>query len=67
VGEIDCATSVQFTGNNQNKIVLAGQHLYNDHLNIALARFETTPDGSGPPPPPPPPGPRQIYLPAVLR
>lgn len=70
VGSFDCAYAVQFSDANRDKIVLAGTQVYNLDRSIALARFETTPDGTVPPPPPPPPPPGtdyQTFVPIILR
>jgi hypothetical protein len=70
IGSFDCAYGVQFSDANRDKIVLAGLQLYDLDRSIALARFETTPDGTIPPPPPPPPPPGSDYrtfVPIILR
>jgi hypothetical protein len=46
-GNFDCASGVQFTGNNKEKIVLAGQQNYDSLSNMALARFQTTASTTG--------------------
>jgi uncharacterized delta-60 repeat protein len=66
LGYPDCANAVTFTGGD--KVVMAGnQDLYNfsSDWNMALARFETTPDESAPPPPPTPVN--TIFMPLVGR
>jgi hypothetical protein len=62
-GHFDCAFGVQFSDTNKNKIVLAGMQSYNAEANIALARFETTPEGTVSPPP----SVHKTYLPAVIK
>jgi uncharacterized delta-60 repeat protein len=69
-GSGECALGVKFSG--ANTIITAGIQAFNDDINMALARFETTTDPTAPTPGPSPiprpgPGEPRAFLPRVTK